>query len=242
MAKPEYPAILTNATWQAEKGKIAKLARETGVGAALDACQKAYNPIDGNKLAAKQAYPDTDAIAAGWAEAKSEGAKFEGVRTLLFKARDVANATAANYKANKLIPKSSAEYALKVGKACEDFALTLKSFGDTVFKDFENAKVKLANTQQVMANALKSAIPKCKTGFSEVKKSPDSATYNSKCWQAVRGLGAQVAILPYLKPFQPEFKTLSSVQPGTLKDKSAVLAHITKLEALIKKIESAIPA
>ncbi len=173
---------------------------------------------------------------------RPKGPNSSPIRALLFKARDTANAAAAKYKANPLIPKSSTEYALKVGKECENFALVLKSYGDVVFKEFQNAREKLANTQKVMAGALKSALPKCRTGIAEVKKTPDAKTYNDKCWQAIRGLGAQVAILPMLKPFQPEYKTLSSIQPQTLKDKSAVLAHIAKLEALLKKIESAVPS
>jgi len=207
----------------------------------LDACHKAYGLIDSTKLSAKQAYHSLTDIEAGWNAAKVEGGKFEGVRTLLFKARDVANQTAAKYKANKLVPSSSTAAALKVAKECENFALVLKSYGSVVFAEFERAKEKLHNTEKIMAQALLNAIPKCKTGFSEVKKNPTPETYNSKCWQAVRGLGAQVALLPYLKAFQPEYKILASVQPGTLKDKSAVLGLIGKLEVLIGKIEGAIP-
>ena len=241
MAKPNYPAILTNATWQAEKGKIAKLAGETGLGAALDACEKAYHAVDGGKFSPKLTYPEAALIETDWLAAKAEGAKFESVRGLLFKARDVANSTAAKYKASPLVPKSSAEYALKVGKECENFAVVLKSYGDVVFKEFEEAKVTFANKQKILAAALKNAVPKCRTGFADVKRSPDANTYSAKCWQAVRGLGAQVAILPFLKPFQPEFKVLASIQPSALKDKSAVLAHIAKLEVIVGKIEAVIP-
>ena len=240
MAKPNYPSILTNATWQSEKGKIAKLVGETGLGAALDACQRAYDAVDGGKFSPKLTYPDLGAIDADWKIAKTEGAKFEGVRALLFKARDVANATAAKYKANKLVPSSSTQYATKVGKECENFAVVLRSYGDVVLKEFERAKVDFANKQKVLDAALKNAIPKCRTGFADVKRSPDANTYSAKCWQDVRGLGAQVAIRPNLKPFQPEFKVLASVQPPALKDKSAVLAHIAKLEVLVGKIEGVI--
>jgi len=240
MAKPNYPAILTDATWQKEKGKIAKLAGETGLGAALDACQKAYAAIDEIQFSPKMSYPDIPAIEKDWQAAKTEGAKFEGVRKLLFKARDVANTTAAKYKANKLIPSSSTEYAVKVGKECENFAFTLKSYGDVVFKAFEQKKVDWAHNQEILDQVLKSAVPKCRTGFAEVKKSPDSKTYSDKCWQAVRGLGAQVAIRSSLKAFQPEMKILSSIQPPALTDKTAVLAHITKLEVLINKIDAVI--
>ncbi|MBL8223197.1 MAG: hypothetical protein JNN08_18090 [Bryobacterales bacterium] len=40
---------------------------------------------------------------------------------------------------------------------------------------------------------------------------------------------------------QPDWKTLASIQPNTLKDEKAVLAHLLKVEALVKKTEPLFP-
>jgi len=240
MATPDYPVIITNASWQKEKGSIAKLVGKTGVGEALQACQNAYGAINGLLFSPKQSYPDIPSIEKDWQAAKTEGGKFEGVRKLLSHARDLANAAAGKYKANKLVPSSSTAHALSVAKECDRFAVVLRSYGEVVFKAFEQKKADWANNQEIMDTALKGFFPKCRTGFSDVKKSPDAKTYNDKCWQAVRGLGAQVPRRPALKQFEQEMKVLASLQPSALKDKTAVLAHITKLEVLVNKIEAAL--
>jgi len=49
--KPVYPAILTRADWDKNKGTIGKAPNELGIGPAVDAAQKALNNIDWEFLA-----------------------------------------------------------------------------------------------------------------------------------------------------------------------------------------------
>src|SRR5947208_3122160 len=42
----DYPKILTDADWQANKGKIAKIAGETGIGALMKKCEAAHKKVE----------------------------------------------------------------------------------------------------------------------------------------------------------------------------------------------------
>ncbi|MGH7042784.1 MAG: hypothetical protein ACREFY_11705 [Acetobacteraceae bacterium] len=48
--RPDYPKILTKANWDKKKSLLAKAAGETGVGAAMDTAQAAYDAVDWDKL------------------------------------------------------------------------------------------------------------------------------------------------------------------------------------------------
>jgi hypothetical protein len=49
---------------------------------------------------------------------------------------------------------------------------------------------------------------------------PTGQTYSDKLWQSVRGLGVAAGKYDFLKPVQPEWKVVSSIQPGALIDKT----------------------
>lgn len=104
------PKGLSNAEWQKEKGKIAKLAGKTGLGEALTKFNAAYKEIDFTKFDAQITHPGAklpSIISEGLKAARSYHAdKVEKARKALKEVRDTAEDTAKAFKKNKLDRKS----------------------------------------------------------------------------------------------------------------------------------------
>ena len=72
---PAYPAVLTKANWDKNKGVVAKMAGATGVGDALSKLEAAYKAVDWKKFADRdqQAGPVQPAQARGDEEGGDRG-------------------------------------------------------------------------------------------------------------------------------------------------------------------------
>jgi len=158
-----YPATCTKASWDREKGVIAKAFHgETGIGKAAEAAEAASKKIDWSAFdgAAGAALPTAAGMQAFIAEMKADYAK------MILPARDaalnlskVASTAAAKFKANSGIPKSSREYAEKVMKDSSLFATLLKSAPEPELKKVEAAFAKKAVIPQLKAQVAAGGLP-----------------------------------------------------------------------------------
>ncbi len=126
------PPVLTEASWNKNKGTIAKMAGETGIGAQMKKVDTAYNKIVWAKFDAaaigKTATSAQDVDDAVDAAKKHFTAVVEPLRTELRKLGDLATETEKKFAKNKLIPKSSTQHVGTIAKTAKDFAVELKSF------------------------------------------------------------------------------------------------------------------
>lgn len=130
-----YPAVLTNKDWQNKKGVIAKAAGETGVGAALDAAERAYGNVDWSLFSANTIKGTSrEAIEGAFKKAQAEYKSVEVLRKALQQAATVAGRAAASFKKNKFIPSSAAKAAAAVESAAKSMDIACKSID---WKDFD---------------------------------------------------------------------------------------------------------
>jgi hypothetical protein len=198
-----YPAILTDANWQKEKGIVAKVVKkETGIGALMKTLKGTFDAVDWNKFDPYDLLPATkdrtpENIDKAFAVAKTEAVKLESIRKAAFTLRDRAKTLAAEWAKSKLIPSSSRKHLEAVAAACENLALQCKSPDAGLFKKMrdENAANE-AKGRQMLATWIASI----KTGFSAVTANPTYETYNAKMYQKVRGLGTAIGNIPQYKP------------------------------------------
>ncbi|SOD94896.1 hypothetical protein [Caenispirillum bisanense] len=132
----KYPAVLTNKDWQKKKGPFAKMAGKTGVGEALQACEKAWGAVDWSVFDAQQVRKKgPGAVVNGFKTAQAEYKKsVEGLRKALMAAIDAADKSAAAFKKNKLIPSSATKAAADISKMAQFMLVGTKSID---MKDFE---------------------------------------------------------------------------------------------------------
>jgi hypothetical protein len=238
----EWPKILTNDDWQKQKGIIAKIVKDTNVtnlGAEMTKAKSVYDQIDWMTLSALTTYKNETELNQAKAAAMNAGKKFEEVRQAVFKLRDHATGVQTKFKASKLIPKSSTEHVGKIIAACENFALQCKSIGGPIMAKFDEAEKRMLSNRAVALKIVKDQVAKVQGCINGVLKNPTSDNYDKTCWQPVRAFAAGVAKAPPLAPFQPEWKVLSSITPGNLKDGGPVKTHAEKLNSLLSKTASA---
>ncbi len=235
MGFPELPTILTNADWQKQKGKVAKLfAGETGIGAQMDKLKAAAGKINIAKTNAAMAYKSEADVDAAIKECKAELAKTEPIRKEAYALRDQAKKIATEFKKNKLIPAASTAHVESIAKAADLYGVTVKSYDPSA--DFTKAKERLKSNAALQTKILTEGLAKCTTaiaGLKGGKATPDD--YEKKALQLIRGYAASVAKSSELKSIQAEWKALSSVPKDKLKDPAGVAKHLTALEALVKK-------
>ncbi len=147
MPAPQLPAILTESDWERNKGTIAKMAGETGIGAALKNVKRAYDAVDWKKfdaaIACKSADAPSDIDRALTELANEFRGKVEPLRNELAKVHDLGNKVATKFKSNKLIPSSSTEHVTKLAMAAMQLMAQLKVLS-TPSADFAKAKEKLS--------------------------------------------------------------------------------------------------
>jgi hypothetical protein len=235
MGFPKYPASLSNARWQMEKGKLAKLfAKETGIGAQMVKLRTLADKLDVGKLSVSQSYKSVEAVDEAIKDCKSEFASLTPMRKEAYALRDLARKYAAEFKKNLLIPKSVSAYLLVAAKEADAYGVALKSYDP--MSEFEEAKKKVLATSALQEKLLKDGLAKCVSAVNSVKggkATPED--WNKKAWQAIRAYAAVVAKSPEMSTVQAEWKTLSSLGGDKLKDVATVTKHVNAVDALLKK-------
>jgi hypothetical protein len=187
-----YPQILTNDDWQRNKGKIAKIAGETGIGALMKKCEaehkkgdfynkfRASNNIDWRTVEPSKSRDEVvDELEP--VLVKKYMAAAAPVRKLLVEIRDQAKKTAAQWKKNPLIPSSSTKHADEVAKAADQLFIGMKENSDAVktLFAFDALRAELKKKREESLKVLGTQIAKCEDGLKVVLKNP-----TKKVWEA----------------------------------------------------------
>jgi hypothetical protein len=239
---PALPAILTEADWNKHKGTIAKLAGETGIGAAMKDLKTAYDNIDPYAFSVSQAYPDEAAIDAAEKRMRDEASKVEVLRQKALTLSKLASTTETKFKANKLIPKSSTQHVQKIQAEIMKFTPALKGL-DGGLKELEQARVNHQKMKEMVIKAVKTYITKVETGAKRVAANPTPQEFQSFWSEEIRGMAAAIARTPSLAPtFSPRWKQLSTASyvpgpDGTPEDIRAKLKEV--VQELIKVKQAA---
>lgn len=249
--QPPIPKSLTKAEWDKNKGVFAKIAGETGVGAAMTDVDNAYKAVAWAKFDAMQALPGAKLVSvveAGEKDATAETGKVNTLRDSVKALRDLTAKTEATFKKSKTIPASPTKYVGKVSSDADAFWITLKlnsSYFIDSLKSFTDLKATLLERQRVGAAKLKPYIKTITDFGKEVLAAPTVATYIGDAakgfHQAIHGLSAALAVqtdpklvsfLVKWKPFaQDGFKPADDTQ---VKAKVVtVLKELTNLGPLL---------
>lgn len=129
--RPDYPKILTKKDWDKNKGVIAKMHGETGIGEKMLECVQAYADVDWDKLNlfAKRMDWKTVTVKAwkGFVSdaAKEMNGKLNDLKEELFELRDLAKTVQADFKKSKTIPKSSAQHVGDIADEADKFGISI---------------------------------------------------------------------------------------------------------------------
>lgn len=239
MPIPTIPPILTEADWNKHKGVIAKMAGETGIGAAMKSFKAAFDRVEWIHFSVKQSYKNIAEIDAQQKAVMAEGSKIEPIRKELFKLRDVAKAAEEKFKKSKLIPSTSTQQVQKIQKAAEDFALTMKSM-DSVLKEFESSRAKVTNRENITKAAVVSYLGKVEAGIKRVTAKPTGDEFASFWKEEIRGMGAAISKTPTLAPtFSPVWQKLSaqSYLPGSAATPQVVKAKLAEVQKALNDVK-----
>lgn len=243
----DYSSDLTKAKWIEKKGLVMKILDKTtldktDMGKELDKMHSAYKAVDWENLSAKAAYDSLAEIDHAEHELPNRFKNVVTFKVAVTEMLDHAKKVLPPLKSHKLVPSKVSQYVEFVITKCAEMEKQLDGLTiPNLLKGYELARQNFANKQKIMAAQLAGWIPKIRAGVKVVHDDPTSETYNDKLWQFVRGLGVAAGKYDFLKPVQPEWKVVSSLQPGTLTDKAKVLAHLEKITTLVDKTEPLLP-
>ena len=238
MSIPDYPTTLTNADWQKKKGLLAKMAGETGIGAALIKAKTAHDAVDWAKIDVLNAYPNLQALEdAEKAAREAFHAKVPHLIDELVKVRTLAQAVAKTFQQKKTIPASAVKAVTDVGAACTSYISELNRLEDMAH--YDRAREKLENTGKLLVQAVNQAAQKITSGLETFKTSHTVGTYGSSLMQPVRAYAAVVARCTFLKTFQAQWQTLSSLTVEKLSEQT-VAGHVEKIATLFHNTQNAL--
>lgn len=197
----DYPAELLAANWDRNKGTIAKMAGETGIGAALKKLKDLHTGIDWTKLTAGGYGKLHNEAEVDEAEKKAKAYYAAKVMTYAAAARGVralAGDVAKKFAANKLIPKQSTAYVTSIAQAADIVAVACRSL-DEEFKTFEAYRDKLRQQIEGQKKLIRPNIDKLKTGLAACIKDPTKAGWNTHVKQQCRSINNGVQVNPEWK-------------------------------------------
>jgi hypothetical protein len=211
MAIPEIPNILTPADWNKQKGIIAKMAGETGLGAQMTKLQSTFNAVNWERFDANAVVnaKDLKVVDDALAAAKAEYPKVENVRKELRVLEDLAKRTEAKFKSNRLIPSSSVAHVGRIAAEADRMAVACKSM-DAEFKRFEEVKNKTSAKIEAARNTLKTYLDKCQTAIKQVDARPTDQNFLAFHKEHIRGLNAALAYQKDLSAYHGVWRTMSS--------------------------------
>lgn len=223
MPKPALPDTLKKANWDKQKGIVAKLVKgETGIGGALDGLLAVYDQVPWEKV-------DDAAIARakGPEDLKKffEGGKvvlagqIEVFRKKSFEVGNLAKKVAEDFKKNKLVPKSSTEYLLKMSDGASNFATTMRDAAMASLKKvhdameaFDGHMVKVKEMGEKYVATRQKALHQMEDLESGFKKLKNDLTQSAATAEkAAEAGGAQNAqkIVPLLETAKKAYETMS---------------------------------
>jgi hypothetical protein len=203
--KPEYPKILTRKDWDKNKGVIAKMHGETGIGEKMDEVQKLYDAVDWDKInmtgqrkgwtwGQDISVPKWDKV---YSDAKAEvlGPLAQASKAL-YELRDLAQKTQEKFKKSKTIPSSSTKHVAEIATTADQLGVKLNknSMSDVLKKmDEEFQDYVKKNFLDVFPAGTKKYVDKHANVMSNLRADPTVANFNIACSKMMRdfttGLG-----------------------------------------------------
>jgi hypothetical protein len=181
---PAYPAVLTKANWDKNKGVVAKMAGATGVGDALSKLETAYKAVDWKKFQIAANKPNPFSLPKLEAMKKAAIAEMTGnaakLRVAAFAARDAAKKAAGDLKKNPLT-KNAGVICDQIEKAADFMGVgaNSNSLGGYIQKDVDEAKASFDFT----VKSIKTNIPTRVAALKTAIKAAGNPT-NPKLWKA----------------------------------------------------------
>jgi len=245
MAFVGYPPELEATQWEKNKGVIAKITTETGIGKALTDLKDTYKALNQEKLGAGGYGKmfSVQQIDDAFKQAKDlYTAKVVPLRNKALAVSKLATDTGAKFKANKLIPKSSTEYVLKVANAASTMATAFKSL-DSEFASFEAAKKRLVELHDMQRNMIVKSLSELEAGVKVCLSKPSAESWVKNVRQKNRSVGNALGnVEEYKKQFWGVWQPLDGLQvnekdtPEKVKQEcNKLLGEIPKVRAVVTK-------
>ena len=196
-----YPAELLPASWDKNKGTIAKMAGETGIGAALVKLKAKHAAIDWTLLTAGGYGKLHNVAEVDDAEKKAKSyyaAKIAPYSVEARAVRDLAKAVAVKFAANKLIPKASTVTVANIAKQADIVSVACKSM-DEEEKTFAASRDKLAKQIEGQMKLIRPNIEKLKKGIDACIKSPSKQSWFDNVRDNCRSINNGVQVNPEWK-------------------------------------------
>lgn len=178
--RPQYPAILTKADWDRNKGRMARFVGRTGVGETLEKCARLYGAVDWEALELSRGMALRDFTQSEW-RLRFDKARRETAGPLrtfvdsLYELRDVARRAGDSFDRNPLISKDSTSHARAVGAAAAELGVALgaASLARTLQEDFQQFLSKLALEADRVPDDLRSVLQRTPAAIDEVERLAD---------------------------------------------------------------------
>jgi hypothetical protein len=242
---PMYPTVLTNANWQSNKGKIAKLLKgKTGIGAELVALQRKYNAIKWQLFDPKVGGPlpkprTMQEVDERWEQAMKARPQLDALRKDIFATRDKIKRLGDEWTKSKVVPAASANH-LKVTmvKAAEQLAQDIKDIDDSGYK---SVREEIQRVEQIATQMLAKWVKGVEGAVPKVKTTPTVAKYQEVLHQQVRGLGTAISKMPRYKAIYTsdwEKKVGDGFMSG-VKDGEPVKKKVAEVEAALQRFKRA---
>jgi hypothetical protein len=196
------PKSLTVADWNNKKGVIAKMAGETGIGAALTKLKTAWDKVDWDELDpdaavvknSKTGKMTVDLLDKLYPIAKQNYGKVEPVRKEFLAVSKLTQTIATKWKASKIIPSSSRKHVETMHDEADQMYIGLKSIDN----DWKNARDRVEKEEErlkgIALNTIKPYFKSLRDYGQKVKDAPTVDNYIGKAkegfHQNIRGLNA----------------------------------------------------
>ena len=248
------PKILTVADWNSKKGVIAKMAGETGIGAALAKLKTTWDKVEWDVLdpdAAVLKNSKTGKMTLELLEklepiAAKNINKIEPVRKELKAVADLTEKIAAKWKTSKIIPSSSRKHVETMHTTADQMWIQLKSIDN----DWKAARQRVGKEEErlrgIALNAIKPYFASIREFAKEVKSTPTVEKFTGEAktglYQNIRGLNAALdrsKRTDWIEWKDKHWKPLS--QASFLpKDNSEVAAKVDKVLDVLDELEKLI--
>jgi hypothetical protein len=196
------PKILTVADWNSKKGTIAKMAGETGIGAALAKLKVEWDKIDWSQLDpdeavnkhAKNGKMTVAALDLLEPVAKANIGKINAVRTQLKAVETLTGQIETKWRASKVIPSSSRVQVGNMKTEADHFSIALKSIDNDWKYARERVTKEEARLKAQALSVIKPYFASIRKNGAEVKANATVAKYTGDAGkgfhQNIRGLNA----------------------------------------------------
>jgi hypothetical protein len=196
------PKNLTVVDWNSKKGVIAKMAGETGIGAALAKLKTEWDkvpwdlidPDEAVNKHAKNGKMTVDALDQLEPVARANIKKVDAVRNQLKAIATLTGQIETKWKASKVIPSSSRKHVGDMKTTADQLNIGLKSIDNDWKQARERVTKEEARLKGIALQAIKPYFASIRQNAAEVKRNPTVAAYEGAATkglhQNVRGLNA----------------------------------------------------